>query len=155
MSYAEKSRLDLCGDYFVRKPDLLLRNPKQFVHTGLEKRERGAKLATKYTKTSTPSSGLFGRRSELWFPFMPFNVSPTTVNLDYLRREPNEQQRSRWLRREDAPWSPPTYIQQYTPGSHSHYELESNLIRTSRRFQHGAWKSNSSTPRFQHYLWSN
>lgn len=155
MSYSSRSRLDLCGDYFVRNPEILLRNPKQYVRNGQDKRERGIMPASSYTQSIPSTAGLFGRRSEQFVPFMPIDITPCTIRLDTLRRETNEKQRSRWLRFEDLPWSPPTYIQQYTPGSQSHFELESNLIRTSSRFHRGCWKSRSSVPRFQRFLWSN
>jgi hypothetical protein len=155
MSYTPRSRLDLCPDHFVRTADIHLRNPKQIVRNGYEKQERSPRLSSTYTQPSPASAGLFGRRSEQFVPFMPIGISPCTINLDTLRRESNEKQRSRWFRNNDAPWSPPTYIQQYTPGSQSHFELESSLIRTSKRFQRGNWKSLSSLPRFQRFLWSN
>ena len=41
------------------------------------------------------------------------------------RRLPNARQPPRWERGEDAPWNPPTYLQQSRPGSQSHMLLES------------------------------
>ena len=155
MSYYSKSRLDLCGDYFVRKPEIGLRNPKQYVNLSFDRNERGTIKSIVYTQSRSPSAGLFGRRSENWCPFLPEGVSPSTIQVDSLQRQTNDKQRSRWMRRADPPWSPPTYIMQYTSGSQAHFELEANLLRTPKKFQKGGWKSRSAIPRYQRFSWSN
>jgi hypothetical protein len=107
---------------------------------------------------------------EYWFPFLPSGTSPcrstprnivasspsrkesprkkkakSAIPLTSPRRVPNEQQLPRWLRREDAPWNPPTYTPQLTPGALPHFVLESDLLRTPRSVSR-RWKSMSATP---------
>jgi hypothetical protein len=57
-------------------------------------------------------------------------------------RLPNALQPPRWERGEDAPWNPPTYLQQSRPGSQSHILLESLPIpvraATRRRWRTSA-----------------
>ena len=107
---------------------------------------------------------------EYWFPFLHSGASPcrsATTNVIATtpsknesprkykgkgaapvtspRRVPNEQQLPRWLRREDAPWNPPTYTPQLTPGALPHFALESDLLRTPRSVSR-RWKSMSAIP---------
>ena len=60
------------------------------------------------------------------------------------RRLPNVLQPPRWERGEDAPWNPPTYLQQSRPGSQSHILLESLPVRT-RAAARRRWRT-SATP---------
>jgi hypothetical protein len=74
-------------------------------------------------------------------------VTHSTARSSRFRRQQrlsNAQQLPRWERGEDAPWNPPTYVQQSRPGSQSHILLESLPIRPRTIQQpRGRWRTSA------------